>query len=142
MQLPILNTTIMVKKMNWSAEADLKMLLFIIQSADIKIDHAAVAKHLSDDEITLTPKAIKEHWRKLKTTPVGSEAINNDNTNSDNDESTITVKNTKKRATNGGTDTKLKKARKGKAVKVEVSDEDEAYAIVPGMLENTEEEIN
>ncbi|KAF2219688.1 hypothetical protein BDZ85DRAFT_268191 [Elsinoe ampelina] len=54
------------KTMTWDAEADRKLLLAIIQTSDVKVEHEAVAKLMSTDEVTCSVIAIKRRMQKLK----------------------------------------------------------------------------
>lgn len=48
------------------AETDRKLLLFIIQKADIKVDYAAAAAMMSTGDIKVTEMAIQKRMGRLK----------------------------------------------------------------------------
>ena len=50
-----------------TADVDLKMLLWIIQKTDVKIDYDALANELSDGDVVVSPQAVAKHLSRLKT---------------------------------------------------------------------------
>ncbi|KAK4984847.1 hypothetical protein LTR66_008363 [Elasticomyces elasticus] len=60
--------------MTWDAETNLKLLLAVTKVQAVKIDYEAVAKELSTDNVTCTPKAVMDQMRRLKKQALGSGA--------------------------------------------------------------------
>ena len=49
-----------------TGNANQKLLLSILKVQDVKVDFEAVAKALSTDGVTCTPRAVQEQLKKLK----------------------------------------------------------------------------
>ncbi|KAK4985486.1 hypothetical protein LTR66_008157 [Elasticomyces elasticus] len=60
--------------MTWDAETNLKLLLAVLKVQAVNIDYEAVAKELSTDNVTCTPKAVSDQMRRLKKQVLGSGA--------------------------------------------------------------------
>lgn len=52
--------------MNWNGEADAKLLIAILKNSDVKVDLDGIAKQLTTDTTTCTPRAVQEHLKKLR----------------------------------------------------------------------------